>query len=230
MFEWFLTPIDPSRVHDVGFLVSWHARFMTLAWVNLAPLAVFIARFFKVTPDQDWPMVLDNVFWWKVHKHGQTAVVVLSGIALVLIFMAEKAGSVHGKLGILLLVGLALQVALGLGRGTKGGPTAPAPDGSLRGDHYDMTPRRIFFEVVHKSLGYFLLTLSLGTVILGLWQANAPRWMWFAIVAWWVGLLVASIVAQRRGMAIDTYQAIWGNDPSHPGNKKKPIGFGMRRP
>ena len=35
---------------------------------------------------------------------------------------------------------------------------------------------------------------------------------------------------QRQGRCIDTYQAIWGPDPRHPGNRLKPVGWGVRRP
>ena len=60
MWDWLLGPIDPSRAHEVGTLISWHARTMVLAWGILAPLAVMIARFFKVLPSQNWPGELDN--------------------------------------------------------------------------------------------------------------------------------------------------------------------------
>ena len=51
--DWLLAPIDPTRAHEVGLAISWHARLMVLGWGILAPLAVIIARFFKVMPGQD---------------------------------------------------------------------------------------------------------------------------------------------------------------------------------
>jgi hypothetical protein len=36
------------------------------------------------------------------------------------------------------------------------------------------------------------------------------------------------VTLQRRGLAVDTYQAIWGPDPQHPGNATPP-GWGMNR-
>ena len=229
MIEWLLSPIDPSRIHDVGAFVSWHARAMTLAWVILVPLAVFAARYLKVMPGQDWPRVLDNPFWWRLHLRAQTSVVVLSAIGLVLILAVAGQHSFHGQLGFVLLTALAVQIVLGLMRGSKGGPTAPAPDGSLRGDHYDMTRRRVIFEYLHKTLGYAMLGLSILIIPMGLWLANAPRWMWLLIGVWWVLLLAGAAIAQRRGLALDTYQAIWGPDPMHPGNQRAPIGWGIRR-
>ncbi|MFK7869820.1 MAG: cytochrome b561 domain-containing protein [Roseobacter sp.] len=228
--DWLLAPIDPARVHEVGFAVSWHARVMVLSWGILAPLAVFAARFFKVVPGQDWPNELDNQAWWKSHWMGQTAVVVLSFVGLVLVLPSELATmSLHNWLGYGVLVGGVAQILLGLMRGSKGGPTAPAPDGSLRGHHYDMTPWRLMFEALHKTIGYGTLLLAVLTIVLGLWKANAPVWMWCALFLWWIGLITAFVGLQKRGMAVDTYQAIWGADPSHPGNQRGAPGWGMRR-
>ncbi|MCV0428018.1 MAG: hypothetical protein K5905_21385, partial [Roseibium sp.] len=115
-------------------------------------------------------------------------------------------------------------------RGTKGGPTDVRPDGSLRGDHYDMTPRRLVFETFHKSFGYLALILMVGAIATGLWTANAPNWMWIFLVGWWGALAGISGYLQARGRAVDTYQAIWGPDSIHPGNRMKKQGWGTIRP
>jgi hypothetical protein len=141
-----------------------------------------------------------------------------------------QAMSWHNWLGLVLVGMLVVQVLLGLGRGSKGGPTAPASDGSFRGHHYDMTPWRRMFEALHKSLGYAAISLSVIVMLSGSWKANAPVWMWLSLVLWWAGLVVAFIVLQRRGMAVDTYQAIWGDDPQHPGNQLPTPGWGVHRP
>jgi hypothetical protein len=74
------------------------------------------------------------------------------------------------------------------------------------------------------------MLLAVGVLGLGLHVADAPRWMALALLAWW--LLLAALAAhwQRTGRCIDTYQAIWGPDPQHPGNRVPPIGWGVRRP
>jgi hypothetical protein len=115
-------------------------------------------------------------------------------------------------------------------RGSKGGPTDPAPDGSLHGDHYAMTGRRIVFEYGHKIGGYLALCVAVGAILTGLWQANAPLWMWLVFICWWIFLLTMATIFQYKGRVIDTYQAIWGPDPVHPGNAHKPIGLGITRP
>ncbi|MEO1556838.1 MAG: cytochrome b561 domain-containing protein [Pseudomonadota bacterium] len=219
MVDWLLSPINADAPHVVGFAVSWHGRFMVLGWGILAPLAVVFARYFKVMPGQDWPRELDNQTWWRGHWIGQTVVFCLSvtGLVLVLPLNISETG-LHGILGAGVLVALITQVLLGLFRGSKGGPTARAPDGSLSGDHYDMTTRRRWFEALHKTLGYCVLVLGAITIIYGLLHANGPNWMWVVLVFWWLGLVAASVVLEHRGMAMNSYQAIWGNDPAHPGN------------
>lgn len=231
MWEWLASPIDPDRAHMVGFAVSWHGRAMVLAWGVLAPLAIIAARFFKILPGQDWPRELDNQLWWRSHWIAQTSVFALSLIGLALIFPGDPSRvDIHGWLGYAVIFGATLQVLLGFCRGSKGGPTALAPDGSPRGHHYDMTTWRRAFEALHKSLGYGVVVLASGVILLGLWKANAPVWMWLALVLWWPLLLGVFIHLQRRGMAVDTYQAIWGDDPTHPGNRMPPPGWGVRRP
>ena len=56
-----------------------------------------------------------------------------------------------------------------------------------------------------------------------------PVWIWGAILLWWVLLLAATLYLQTTRGALDTYQAIWGTDPDLPGNRLKPIGFGIKR-
>jgi hypothetical protein len=203
---------------------------MVVAWVILAPLAVLMARYFKIVPGQDWPHVLDSQLWWRSHWLGQSAAAVLTLFGLWLVIGQSKQLGWHGTLGYLLILLMAVQIAFGFFRGSKGGPTAPCPKGSLRGDHYDMTPWRVVFELVHKSVGYVSLILAFIVVGMGLWHANAPVWMWSAIGLWYASLMAVGIKLQKQGRAVDTYQAIWGPDTTHPGNSRKPIGIGVRRP
>lgn len=228
--EWLLAPIDASRAHELEAAVSWHGRVMMLAWGFLAPLAVLIARYFKVLPGQDWPRQLDNQVWWHSHRFGQSFVAALTVIGVLLVAKLGGQKNLHAILGYLVVLLTVVQVLSGILRGTKGGPTSPASDGSIRGDHYDMTPRRRVFEWMHKFLGYCLLLTAMVTILMGMWAANAPNWMWIAIWFWWGGLTIAAIQSQRRGLAIDTYQAIWGPEIKHPGNQRAPIGLGITRP
>ncbi|MBW4707186.1 cytochrome b561 domain-containing protein [Roseobacter sp. YSTF-M11] len=233
MMEWLSAPMDAARMHEVGWHLSWHARLMVAAWGVLVPLGIFIARYFKIMPGQQWPDKLDSHFWWNTHRICQYSACLLMGVGLWLVLTAPAFVSLpgpHALLGWTALSLAAVQIVGGILRGTKGGPTEPSADGSLHGDHFDMSTRRLVFEYVHKTIGYAALLLSVLTILSGLWQANAPNWMWVCLAVWWAGLVVASAALQRRGMAVDTYQAIWGPDPSLPGNQRKPIGLGVERP
>ncbi len=233
MLAWLLAPIDPARGHDVAIGVAWHGRLMVLAWAVLIPIGILMARFFKITPGQDWPRRLDNKTWWVAHLLAQYGAGIALVVALWLILQAPEHGlrsTLHATLGwpVVLLCGV--QFLGGWLRGSKGGPTDAAPGGSLAGDHYDMTRRRRVFEAVHKSAGYIAVLAAAVAIVNGLWLANAPRWMFAGLAAWWSLLIAAAIMLQRRGFAVDTYQAIWGPDLRHPGNRSAPIGSGIRRP
>jgi hypothetical protein len=230
MLDWLLLPLDLARGHQLDGAVSWHGRLMVLAWGVLLPAGVIMARFFKITPNQNWPTKLDNKVWWYSHMTLQYVggLAMLLALALIWRTVGLSGWSLHTSLGWIVLVSAAGQYLSGWLRGTKGGPTAPAKDGSLRGDHYDMTRRRKVFELAHKTVGYLALLLSLAAIATGFWLVNAPRWMPLLWGLWWLVLAVVWIVLQRRGFAVDTYQAIWGPDPTHPGNSSATT-WGMRR-
>ncbi len=230
--EWLLAPIDPGRIHEVGQLVAWHGRLMVAAWAFLVPTGIIIARFCKILPKQDWPASVDSRFWWHTHLAMQYSAATLTIAALGLIISAVSSfriGTFHTLFGWAVTALLVAQVLGGILRGTKGGPGEPAPDGSWRGDHYDMTRRRKIFEYLHKTGGYLAVLFASGAILSGLWQTNAPRWMWIGILVWWPVLIGVFIVLQRKGLAADTYEAIWGPDKKHPGNTMRPIGLGIKR-
>ncbi len=231
MIDWLAAPIDLTRGHDVSVAVAWHGRLMVLAWCVLFPFGILAARFFKITARQNWPTQLDNKAWWIAHNGLQYAgaIALLTAVFIVLT-PGGMSSSVHAILGWIVVVLTAVQFVGGWLRGSKGGPTEPQPDGSLHGDHYAITRRRRLFERTHKSVGYIAVTAALSAMPTGLWHANATRWIWIAIGVWWTVLIATAVMLQRRGRAVDTYQAIWGPDPKHPGNRVEPIGWGIRRP
>jgi hypothetical protein len=218
--------------------IAWHGRLMVLAWMILLPLGVVVARYYKVTPAQRWPQELDNKAWWHAHVALQTVGLISLSFAVLIMWRHTGSmlldGSLHARLGwILVLLGW-LQLVGGILRGSKGGPQVTSGSGPPwprieRGDHYDMTRRRVVFEWLHKVGGYIAIPLSLIVTGLGLDHAAAPAWMWCVIALWWTILLCYAIRLQRAGRCLDTYQAIWGPDPQHPGNARGVIGWGIRR-
>ena len=222
--------------HELAPWVQWHGRLMVVAWVILLPLGVLIARFFKVTPHQQWPATLDNKFWWHCHRALQYAGIVTmtaaAGLAIAHADIARSPMPIHGLLGFAVL-GLGwLQLVSGWLRGTKGGPQG-GPGGSatavVRGDHYDMTRHRLVFEYTHKLGGYAVLLLATVDVALGLRVAHALAWITGLIGATWLGGAALFAWLQWKGLCLDTYQAIWGPGLEHPGNRIPPVGWGIRR-
>ena len=227
---WWLAPLSGATEHHPPDWVIWHARTMVAAWGVLLPIGILAARYFKVTPQQDWPRVLDNKIWWHTHRGLQYLGMALVAVGVVLAWNAGAKASMvslwHHWLGWTVVALGAGQIAGAWARGSKGGPT----DASVRGDHYDMTAHRRWFERLHKGLGWLALVLALLTIVLGLMAADAPRWMAAGLVAWWLLLCALAWHWQRLGRCIDTYQAIWGPDPAHPGNQVPATGWGVHRP
>ena len=71
--------------------------------------------------------------------------------------------------------------------------------------------------------------MAIVLILMGLSVVDAPRWMPVILILWWLALGFAAWFWQKQGRCTDTYQAIWGPDPQHPGNALPPIGWGVRR-
>lgn len=231
MLDWWLASLSGATAHQIEASFAWHGRLMVLAWSVLAPAGLLWARYWKIAPRQDFPRVLDDKRWWHAHRGLQSLAALATAVALWLGWRDAAALGVspaalwHHWLGWLVCIAVLVQIAHGLARGSKGGPT----DTQMRGDHYDMTPRRIAFERIHKSLGWLTLATAWVATLLGLWLADAPRWMLAAVLLWWLVLAVAWVAWQRAGRCVDTYQAIWGTAADLPGMARAPIGWGVRR-
>jgi hypothetical protein len=237
--DWLMTSPDGSvrLLTDTG--IVWHGRIMTAVWLMLVPVAVVVARFYKVTPRQDWPRVLDNPFWFIWHRRLGYLAASLTLLAMGSIMLRKDArfdgAFVHAVAGWSVIAFVLFQVANALLRGTHGGPVDPftrakRPPEQWAGDHYCMTRRRIVFEYTHKLAGYVVLPAALTAIVSGLAMVHAPRWMWLGLVVICVVLVFVFVWLQRKGRCLDTYQAIWGTDPALPGNRRtRPIGWGIRR-
>lgn len=202
---------------------------MVLAWAILMPVGALFARYWKLTPRQNWPESLDNKTWWRVHQWCQNGGFWLMVIGMVLAWNQGTRHNLvaqwHHWLGWSIVGTATLQVVSGMFRGSRGGPG----EVDARGDHYDMSARRRRFEIWHKTAGWLVLAISIVVIVLGLVAADAPRWMPGVLTVWWITLAALASLWQRQGRCIDTYEAIWGDDENHPGNRIKPIGYGVRR-
>jgi len=200
-----------------------HGGLMLLAWAVLFPLGVIVARYVKVTGDQDFPRVVENLFWFNWHRALQYAGAAVALAAAIAIVAATglRAHSAHAWLGRATLLLLLVQVLMPQLRGSKGGPTDVTP----RGDHYDMTRRRRIFEAAHKLIGVVALLAAAATIATGLDIAAAPAPLPVATGALIAGLLAVAAWLELSGHHVDNYIALWGTDPSHPGNRRR-----LRRP
>lgn len=229
LLEWMITPVSGADQHYISYEHKWHARFMTLAWGVVIPAGVLIARYFKVTKSQKWPDQLDNLFWWHAHRALQIASCLAACWAVLyvvdweLMSSEKNAVNLHEILGWLVMLLAAGQLFGPFLRGSKGEPV------DCLGDHIQMTRRRCVFEILHKSGGYLALLVAMLTILLGLYNTDAPRWMWIVITGYWTVLGLVATVLQKQGRCVDTYQAIYGPDSQLPGNQRPPIGWGIRR-
>ncbi len=242
---WLLDPLRAGITQAISESDRLHGLLMTLAAGVMVPLAVLLARYFKVLPGQDWPRQLNRRTWWIAHLGLAYASLAVFVVAVYIVLKEmyltpdDDAGvrhlaNPHGWLGWLALLMLFAVIFNGWQRGSTGGPGKPAPGtlGPLHGvagDHYDMTARRRWFERTHKMLGYLLLGLLFVALISGLWQVNASRGLLLGLGAWWLALLLVAWRWERQGRCIDGYQAIWGPGMAHPGNRIPALGSGSRR-
>lgn len=158
-----------------------HASLVAIAWLVLLPAGVIMARYFKVTRGQDYPRVVENLFWWKWHRLRQ-----YSGLwlALIGVYVAYHAlggwylTNLHTLTGLAAMAIGLLQVVSTWFRGIKGGPTQsganPMDPATWRGDHYDMTRRRRIFEAWHRMMGFVAIALAFTAAALGLHWLDAP--------------------------------------------------------
>ena len=224
--------VDWASTQDARANYVWnramiiHVALALLAWGLMMPPGVLIARYFKVLRGQDFPRELDNQFWWNWHRILQYGGMATAVAAIVPVWGAHRGGAVgwHAATGFAALGLAGLQVLSGVLRGSKGGPVddhgRPNPPQKIRGDHYDMTPRRRVFEAFHKIGGHLTILLGFAVIALGLREVGA-HWTAWAVYLAGLGAFVGWFISlQKSGRWTDTYVAIWGPDGRHPGNPR----------
>ena len=206
--------------------MAMHGALMLAAWGLLIPAGGVVGRYYKVMPGQDFPRVYDNLTWWNWHRGLQYGGMALatSALAIVLSETGGRLDTLHGRCGVAVMALGYLQIASGWLRGSRGGPTGrgadPLDPSTWRGDHYDMTPRRIAFERWHKAAGWAAVLLAAVTVVLGTALVGAPPWLLAAVGAVQAAVSIGLTDGALRGRWVDTYASLWGIDPRHPGNRR----------
>ena len=218
---------------DQTFDIHWnlHAWLMFGCWFVLVPFGVLSIRFFKTRPKpRGLPRGVskfDPLFiWWGMHIWSLYTAISLSllGMALAIMVSGGFSGSLHAWFGGLTVFFGAMQIIVAWQRGTHGGhnhlSTDPDDPSTWRGDHFDMTPRRRWFEAYHKPGGYFALFLATGAVATGLMQ----YWMLAIAILMpvlFVAIFILIVALEGTHQRHDTYEAVFGNHPDHPFNKMR---------
>ncbi len=210
---------------------DYHALLMVGIWFVLIPLCIILIRYFKPEPTPrgvgDKIKISNLVWWWfYVHKYGLYVAIGLSLVGLVWALIVSRgfSGSMHSLFGILTIIFGCLQVVSSWLRGTHGGKyydVATLDDpATWSGDHFNMTPRRQWFEAFHKTAGYFAGFLAAGAVASGLMQFPMPVLAGIIMVTVIV-VLVLCVVFEHNGRRYDTYRSVFGTDPDLPHNKAR---------
>lgn len=233
-----MNPQIPTEVY-LAFLgrtipIHWqyHALLMTLAWFVMVPTGIVAVRFFKTKPR---PYGIEKtglgsfhpkLLCWTIHYIALYGGIGLSlfGLGVAMVVSGGFSGSTHAVWGIASVVFGCLQIVSAWFRGTHGGRYGPGSDpddpNTWHGDHFDMTPRRRWFEAYHKTAGYFAVTLALGAVVTGLGQYWMPA-LAIALGVILLGLLALFVLLEGKGFRHDTYHSVYGTHPDLPYNKAR---------
>ena len=210
---------------------NYHAWFMFTIWVVFVPAVVLLTRFGKPRPS---PVGIPKgsakfgrkLFWFTTHRRGLFLATVLGMVGGIVAVVASGGFNpeVHSILGLTTITLGALQIVSAWFRGSHGGPNSAHADqtvpSSLRGDHYDMTARRRWFEAVHKSLGFIALATAFAAVATGLSIVWLPALALLFSIFTGVWILVV-IVGEAKGFRYDTYLANFGFGIQHPHNRAR---------
>lgn len=218
---------------DIAVPIHWenHAALMFVLWFVLVPFAVMFLRFGKIAPaTYGIPRGTSKWAWpelcWSVHKRLLYLVTAVSvaGVAFAMVLTGGFSGSLHGWFGLATVFMGLLQAVSAWFRGSHGGRKNPDADPEDRatwgGDHFDMTPRRWWFEAWHKTGGYFTLFCAGTAVATGLSQFWLG-WIAFALGGIVVGGFLLAVLLQGMGLNRDTYMSVYGTHPRHPFNLRR---------
>jgi hypothetical protein len=227
--QWLLSPVVSATVFGRESAYVLHGALMVLGMVLCLPIGAVIARYYKVTPKQNWPIVLDSKFWWYSHIILSYLGLAVSALAMAVVFSKWRVFDLetvkrlntgqflHLAVGWATLLLCGCIVITGWFRGSKGGPG----EKQMRGDHYDLTPRRLWFESIHKKLSYLFLLLSIVCVGGGFLLIGAKGWMFVALALVFLCSVLWVLRLELAGRRIPSYPATWGLRPEHPGNRRR---------
>jgi len=187
-------------------IIIAHAVFMSLSWLLLLPLGVFLARYCKHRPPLSGP----NAWWFRAHRITQVVGTVVNILAFILAVASVPAGShgtqTHHILGFIVF-GLGMLQPINAA-------VRPAKTDATTGQR---TCVRAAWEVVHKGSGYAALVLAVVAVFLGIALRGSPTAGVGVVAAWVAVVVVAFTIAELRLRCVSA-------SPSSASSTGKPIG------
>ncbi|RDD38018.1 Ferric-chelate reductase 1 [Trichoplax sp. H2] len=161
-------------------LVKAHAALMSIAWVWLAPLAVFSARYMRAYKTD----CVGTAAWFQIHRSSMISVVILSIAGFILVWVhvqgwSTNAGN-HAYTGTATVVLSLIQPIMALFR------CHPGED------------KRWIFNYAHRTVGLLAVGLGLGTVFLGmdLYLLDLPSFTTWMTVGYLCGLGLSVIIIE----------------------------------
>ncbi len=218
---------------DITIPIHWenHAIPMFGLWFVLVPAMILLLRFGKVPPSTygmkgGISKLSRPELPWTLHKNVLYSVILLSigSVGFAILLSDGFSGTLHAYFGVATIILGTLQGFTAWHRGSHGGQRGPGATHKDRatwsGDHFDMSPKRWWFEAYHKTGGYFVLFSAGGTLATGLSRFWMPSIAWAFLIVMVSGFVLA-VVLQGRGHHHDTYTSVYGYHPEHPFNKRR---------
>jgi hypothetical protein len=215
------------------FVAHWnyHAWLMFTIWIVLVPASLLLTRFGKPTPSltgipKGSPKLGRKLFWFTTHRVGLSVLVMVSvlGGSIAVAASGGFSATLHSVFGIATVFLGGMQIASAWFRGSHGGRNTVQSIAvdylAQRGDHYDMTARRRWFEAYHKTVGWLTVACALGAVTTGLSQYWVPG-IGFTLAALALLFGLVAVVLEARGYRHDTYLSNFGTGAHHPFNNKR---------
>jgi hypothetical protein len=205
---------------------AYHAILMIVTWFVIVPIGVMAIRFFKPRPTLNGIERGTGLMWWTIHYSTLYLGIGLSllGLSIAVFVSRGFSGSAHSMWGAATIVFGCLQIISAWNRGSHGGKLGPMADpddpSTWRGDHFDMTPRRRWFEAYHKTAGYFTIALAFGAAGSGLMRYWMPG-IAIAFGVFTVAVLILCVLLEGKGFRQDTYRSVYGTNPDNPYNRAR---------
>lgn len=181
----FLYDIDAKTNSSSFDLFKLHGVIMSVCWLFLSYVGVFVSRFLKLIVPQ----------WFKYHFWIFLITGLLTLIAFGISFYGKDVhfNTLHGKLGLFVVVAMASQISLGI-----------FIDKTFDPDRSGIPLR----DKMHWILGFFVCVLGTSNVFLGQNYYESFGWKFFSAVLVGIILTVFFVVNRKIGQQHEVFQPL----------------------